>query len=64
MRVLVGAGSMRDDQTNGNLSGIERAQAELRDSIAESEELSARADMLMSNSRLTMGGGGREQAQT
>ena len=54
---------MRDDETNRTISAIERAQAELRESIAESDRLGARADALVGNARRAMTGGGGEQAQ-
>lgn len=54
---------MRDERAKQKISDIERAQAELRESIAESDRLSARADALLSGSRRTMTGGGGEGAQ-
>jgi hypothetical protein len=54
---------MRDeDEAERKISDIERAQTKLRDSIAESEQLTARADALLSGSRRMMDGGGQAQA--
>lgn len=55
---------MRDDEDEAErkISDIERAQIELRDSIAESEHLAARAEALLSGSRRMIGGSGQAQA--
>jgi hypothetical protein len=53
---------MREERANQKISDIERSQAELRESIAASEQLAARAEMLLSGSRRTIGGGGEAQA--
>ena len=59
---------MREERTNRTIAAIEQAQAELRESIAESDRLAARADALLTGSRRRIGGlggaaGGGEGAQ-
>ena len=53
---------MRDEEAKRKISEIEPAQAELRDSIAESEALAASLDALLSGSRRAMSGPGGGEA--
>jgi hypothetical protein len=54
---------MRDDEDKRKISEIEQAQADLRDSIAESEQLAARVEALLNGSRRAMSGQSGGQAQ-